>query len=115
MNLTAQELTIAKLVANGATNRHCAVEMRLSRHRIEQVKIDLYRKLGVSGIADLTHAAIALGIVPVKPLPRPFLGSAALRPGLTPDGRGIIRNAQATPPNRLTALAAPPRIATVQG
>jgi DNA-binding CsgD family transcriptional regulator len=66
MNLTAMELAILKHLANGETNKFCASELKVGRGRIEQLRARIHRKLGVFTIAELTHAAIRLGIVPLK-------------------------------------------------
>jgi DNA-binding CsgD family transcriptional regulator len=57
--LTATELRIAKLAADGETNAEIAVELRISRRTVESNLARAYRKLGIRGRAQLSAALAA--------------------------------------------------------
>jgi DNA-binding CsgD family transcriptional regulator len=54
--LTATELRIARHAAKGLTNRQIAAQLYLSIKTVEMHLGRVYRKLGISGRAQLTHA-----------------------------------------------------------
>jgi DNA-binding CsgD family transcriptional regulator len=53
--LTPQELQVARIVANGATNREAAAELFLSTKTIEKHLGSVYAKLGVRSRAELAR------------------------------------------------------------
>ena len=61
--LTARELEVLRLVAQGETNAEIARRLRLSVHTVERHAANLYRKIGARGRADATAYAVRRGIV----------------------------------------------------
>jgi DNA-binding NarL/FixJ family response regulator len=53
--LTAAELSVARLVANGKSNREVAAELVLSVKTIEHHLGRIYQKLGISSRTQLTR------------------------------------------------------------
>ena len=61
--LTARELEVLRLVAQGETNAEIAHRLELSVHTVERHAANLYRKIGARGRADATAYAVRRGIV----------------------------------------------------
>ena len=59
-NLTASELRVARLAADGATNPQVAQELFVSLKTIETHLSHVYAKLGLSGQGSRAHLAEAL-------------------------------------------------------
>jgi transcriptional regulator of acetoin/glycerol metabolism len=57
-SLTATELSVAEIIAQGATNREAAARMFLSRHTIDFHLRQIFRKLGVASRVELTRLVI---------------------------------------------------------
>jgi DNA-binding NarL/FixJ family response regulator len=68
--LTVRERQILGLIAAGLSNKEIAKKIGLSTRTIESHRLNLSRKLGIRGIADLVTFAIQNGLVssPRKPL-----------------------------------------------
>ena len=64
--LTAPELRILKLVAEGRSNPQIAAAIGLTRRTVETYRLRLMRKLGLESLASLVHYAIRHGIVPLE-------------------------------------------------
>lgn len=62
--LTARELEVAKLLAQGNSVRECARELHLSESTIDNHKTRLMKKLQVHKLTELTHIAIRDGLIP---------------------------------------------------
>lgn len=72
-SLTPQELQVAQIVADGATNREAAARLFLSPKTIEAHLHRAYRKLGLTGRAQLRGALAQSGApasTPTSPAPR---------------------------------------------
>jgi DNA-binding NarL/FixJ family response regulator len=54
--LTPQELTVARLVAEGATNKNVAEQLFLSRKTVESHLHKVYTKMGISSRTQLADA-----------------------------------------------------------
>ncbi len=65
--LTAREIEVLQFVATGKLNKQVASELCLSIKTIEKHRGHLTKKLGIRGIAGLTHYAIYAGIIPCDP------------------------------------------------
>jgi len=57
-SLTATELSVAAIIAEGATNREAAARMYLSRHTIDFHLRQIFRKLGVASRVELTRLVL---------------------------------------------------------
>jgi transcriptional regulator of acetoin/glycerol metabolism len=57
-SLTATELSVAELIAEGVTNREAAARMYLSRHTIDFHLRQIFRKLGVASRVELTRLVL---------------------------------------------------------
>ena len=57
------------LVAEGNGNKQAALELCISVKTVEKHRQSLMDKLGIHGIAKLTHYAISAGILECDPLP----------------------------------------------
>ena len=57
--LTEAERRIARLVAEGSTNREVAAALFLTEHSVETALTRIYRKLGVRSRAELAHLLAA--------------------------------------------------------
>jgi DNA-binding NarL/FixJ family response regulator len=80
--LTAQELQVAILVADGATNREAAAQLYVSPKTIETHLSHIYRTLGVRSRTELARHPDLTGHHPVN----------ALITQVTPQGRGNRRS-----------------------
>lgn len=65
--LTAREREVLQFVAEGKLNKQAASELCISVKTVEKHRERLTKKLGVRGIAALTHFAIYTGITPCNP------------------------------------------------
>ena len=65
--LTARELEVLQFVAEGKLNKQAASELCISVKTVEKHREHLTKKLGIRGIAALTHFAIYTGIIPCNP------------------------------------------------
>jgi len=61
--LTARELEVVKLIAEGHTSEEIAVELVLSRKTVERHRANVLDKLGMRNRVDLTRYAIRRGLV----------------------------------------------------
>jgi len=66
--LTSREVDVLQSVATGRLNKQAASELCISVKTVEKHREHLMKKLGIRGIAGLTHFAIYAGIVPCNPL-----------------------------------------------
>ncbi len=57
-SLTAAELGVAEIIAEGATNREAAARLYLSRHTIDFHLRQIFRKLGVASRVELTRLVV---------------------------------------------------------
>lgn len=58
MLLTAREREVLKCIATGKSNKHIAREMNLSVRTVETHRLNIKRKLGIEGQADLIRFAL---------------------------------------------------------
>jgi DNA-binding CsgD family transcriptional regulator len=65
--LTSREIEVLQFVAEGKLNKEAALELRISIKTIEKHRENLMKKLGIHGIAGLTHFAIYTGIIQCNP------------------------------------------------
>ena len=65
--LTPREIEVLQFVAEGKLNKQAASELYVSIKTIEKHRENLTKKLGIRGIAGLTHFAIFTGIVECNP------------------------------------------------
>jgi DNA-binding NarL/FixJ family response regulator len=65
--LTAREIEVLQFITEGKLNKQVASELCLSIKTIEKHRENLTKKLGIRGIAGLTHFAIYTGIIPCNP------------------------------------------------
>jgi DNA-binding CsgD family transcriptional regulator len=78
VELTAHELRVARMVAEGASNREAAAALFLSPKTVEYHLASIYRKLGVRRRAELASVATARGwLEPSAALPVPLDEPAA--------------------------------------
>lgn len=61
--LTARELTVMRLLAEGRTNKSAAAELGLSVRTIETHRANILAKLGIESIGDLVRIAIRENLV----------------------------------------------------
>jgi DNA-binding NarL/FixJ family response regulator len=61
--LTPRERSILQLVAEGRTNRGAAEYLNISPKTIEKHRSSLMHKLGLRNAAELTLAALELGLI----------------------------------------------------
>jgi DNA-binding CsgD family transcriptional regulator len=57
-SLTATETSVARLVADGLTNRQVAARLCLSHHTVDFHLRQIFRKLGISSRVELTRLAL---------------------------------------------------------
>ncbi|WP_214402353.1 LuxR C-terminal-related transcriptional regulator [Pseudonocardia lacus] len=101
--LTPQELQVATVVADGATNSEAATRLFLSAKTIEYHLSNIYRKLGIRSRVELARRMMAGH----EPEPAPAQRSpAAPRPSTAPRQRSTT-SARATPPPARRPAAAP--------
>lgn len=60
-SLTAAERDVARIIAEGATNREAAARLYLSPHTIDFHLRQIFRKLGVASRVELTRLVVSLG------------------------------------------------------
>ena len=65
--LTARERDVLRFVAEGKLNKQAASELCISIKTVEKHREHLTKKLGIRGIAALTHFAIYTGIISCNP------------------------------------------------
>jgi len=65
--LTSREIEVLQLVAEGKLNKQAASELCISIKTIEKHRERVMKKLGIHGIAGLTHFAIYTGIIQCNP------------------------------------------------
>jgi DNA-binding NarL/FixJ family response regulator len=65
--LSSREIEVLQLIARGKLNKQAASELSISIKTVEKHRENLMKKLGIHGIACLTHFAIYAGIVPCSP------------------------------------------------
>ena len=65
--LTSREIEVLQFIAKGKLNKQAAAELCLSVKTIEKHREHLTKKLGIRGIAALTHFAIHSGIIQCDP------------------------------------------------
>jgi DNA-binding NarL/FixJ family response regulator len=61
--LTARELEVVKLIAEGHTSEEIAAELVLSKKTVERHRANVLDKLGMRNRVDLTRYAIRRGLV----------------------------------------------------
>lgn len=62
-NLTASEIEIVRLIANGQTTKEIASKRIVSSHTISTHRKNIFRKVGVSNASELTLYAIKAGLI----------------------------------------------------
>lgn len=65
--LTSREIEVLQFVAAGKLNKQAASELCISIKTVEKHREHLTKKLGIRGIAGLTHFAIYAGIIECNP------------------------------------------------
>ena len=65
--LTTREIEVLQFVARGKLNKQAASELCISIKTVEKHRGRLTKKLGIRGIAGLTHFAIYTGIIQCNP------------------------------------------------
>jgi DNA-binding NarL/FixJ family response regulator len=65
--LTFREIEVLQFIAEGKLNKQAASEMCVSIKTVEKHREHLTKKLGIRGIAALTHFAIYSGIIQCNP------------------------------------------------
>ncbi len=66
IELTPREVEIVKLVADGKSNKEMSLLLGIALRTVETHRERVMRKLQINSIADLTHYAIARGLVSLK-------------------------------------------------
>ena len=61
--LTATELEIVRLIAQGLTNKEIAIRKKLSYHTIITHRKNIFRKLGISNSSELLMYAMRAGLI----------------------------------------------------
>ncbi|OKI31951.1 hypothetical protein A6A25_26225 [Saccharothrix sp. CB00851] len=79
-SLTQSELRVARLVAQGLTNREVAAKLHLSPHTVDSHLRHSFVKLGITSRVELTRLVIAHDESPVVPTPSSAGGSASRQP-----------------------------------
>jgi DNA-binding NarL/FixJ family response regulator len=65
--LTSREIEVLQFVASGKLNKQAASELCISIKTVEKHRGHLMKKLGIRGIAGLTHFAIYAGVIECDP------------------------------------------------
>jgi DNA-binding NarL/FixJ family response regulator len=65
--LTSREIEVLQFIAEGKLNKEAASELCISVKTVEKHREHLMKKLGIRGIAGLTHFAIYTGIIECNP------------------------------------------------
>jgi len=65
--LTSREVEVLQFVAEGKLSKQAAAELCVSAKTIEKHREHITKKLGIRGIAGMTHFAISAGIVRCNP------------------------------------------------
>ena len=60
-NLTASEIEIVKLIADGKTTKEIAAHKSISIHTVNTHRKNIFRKLGVTNVSELIIQAIKAG------------------------------------------------------
>lgn len=63
INLTAREIDLVKLVANGNSNKELADQLNLSVHTVYTHKKNIFKKLGLNTSTELVAFALTNGII----------------------------------------------------
>jgi DNA-binding CsgD family transcriptional regulator len=61
--LTASEIEIVRLVAEGLTTKEIAIRKHISFHTVATHRKNIFRKLGVTNASELLMYAIKAGII----------------------------------------------------
>lgn len=61
--LTASENNILREIALGKTTKEIAVEKNLSFHTVNSHRRNIYRKLGVNSVNEVTRYALQAGLI----------------------------------------------------
>lgn len=64
--ISPRERQVGTLIAQGLSNIEIGVELGITRSTVDSTRQRLYLKVGVDNAVDLTHWAIAHGLVKVK-------------------------------------------------
>jgi len=78
--LTAREIQILSLIAEGFSNKEVAQKLNLSIRTIETHRERIMRKLNIHSAAGLTRFAISAGLVKLYPPADPFRAADTIRP-----------------------------------
>ena len=70
--LSARELEVLPLIADGLTNQEIAARLYLSLHTVKAHARNIYAKLGVSSRTQAAARGRALGLLPAGPRPGRF-------------------------------------------
>ena len=65
--LSSREIEVLQLIAEGKLNKQAASELCVSIKTVEKHRERITKKLGIRGIAGLTHFAIYTGIIECNP------------------------------------------------
>jgi DNA-binding NarL/FixJ family response regulator len=65
--LTARQIEIMRLIADGRRTREIASELRLSAKTVESHRAELMQRLGLRGMADLVKYAVRVGLANETP------------------------------------------------
>ena len=65
--LTSREIEVLQFIAGGKLSKQAAAELSISVKTVEKHRENLTKKLGIRGIAGLTHFAISAGIIECNP------------------------------------------------
>lgn len=67
--LTPRQIDVWALIAKGCLSTDIALILGISTKTVEKHRADLYRRLDLHNVADITRAAIAHGVIEVVVLP----------------------------------------------
>ena len=65
--LSSREIEVLQFIASGKLSKQAASELCISIKTVEKHRNKLMKKLGIHGIAGLTHFAIYVGIIQCNP------------------------------------------------